>query len=118
MSETVNQEALTRLLKSAPKHFQKRTGEMEKLSDDALNKVAGGYIEPDNFQAKGWEICCNNCGASGYYDFEIVRDSSMLHVTEYRCNRCGYNFVVDGMDGGVWEKSSFLYWCNNEGIVY
>lgn len=71
-----------------------------KISDDMLASVTGGYIESDGWAA-GWEITCPNCGASSYGMFDIWNESDIDCISGYKCRLCGKEFGIDQM-GRIW----------------
>ena len=67
------------------------------LQVDELDKVTGGYKEGDStLQSHGLEVYCPNCLNSdpGKIGERVLNDDE-LHTTEYHCNACGTDFVVD-----------------------
>ncbi len=67
------------------------------LSDEEMNDIVGGYKEGDkNLQSYGLEVYCPNClnSDSGKIGERVYNDPE-LHTTEYHCNACGTDFVVD-----------------------
>ena len=103
-------------LKSQAKYFKRSQGGAQRLSDESLDQVNGGFQEWEDLASKGWEITCGSCGSSNWQDFSVGRNSSFLGFTEYTCNHCGFNFVMDGQDGGYWPMEAFKILCRQEGL--
>ncbi len=64
----------------------------EKLNDEDLDKVAGGYWEYDGYATDFW-IECPNCHRKKREDFNTWMDHEQ-RVDQFRC-KCGYAFAVD-----------------------
>ena len=61
--------------------------EMEKLNQEALDKVAGGAAEPHAGNQ------CPNCGHQGYKCDRIYQDPYRFY-RKYTCPQCGHTFTV------------------------
>ena len=90
------------LLKNAMKIERRVTGR-QKLSDDQLEKVAGGFIEDDGWAA-GYEIVCPRCKADTKYSFNTFVMDNSVRLAGYECLNpaCRCVFGVD---------SAGNYWC-------
>ena len=93
------------------------TKTVEKLSDDELDDISGGFTETNKGLATfGYNIKCPNCGATAATAFEAGawQDKKMKSV-EYHCG-CGCKFVC--YDGYVIKKDRWVNLCNQKGYKY
>ena len=70
-----------------------------KISDDELSNVSGGYQEWGGYAA-GYEIKCPVCGRDQPGDFEYEEHND-ANVNGYKCV-CGHVFGVDS-NGAIWQ---------------
>ena len=87
------------LLENAKKTDRKAKA-FQKLGDDQLEEVSGGYWE-DAGWAEGYWIQCPKCGRSAKSSFYTEIIDNKEQVDGYEC-KCGYVFGVDSQ-GNYWE---------------
>ncbi|MCR5788794.1 MAG: bacteriocin [Lachnospiraceae bacterium] len=89
------------LLKNA-KMSDKTVKGMQKLSDDELKEVSGGFIEDEGYAA-GHEVHCPNCQADTKSSFITYIASDELKLDGYECQNpaCRFVFGVDYL-GRYW----------------
>ena len=94
------------------KQITKPEGEAApKLSEADLEKVAGGFYEPDvNMGAWQQWVQCPGCRASDISQFDVT-DNDFVYFTEYRCRVCGRRFLVDN-DGYTYDYDAVYSYGN------
>ncbi len=65
-----------------------------KVSDEEMEKVAGGYLERNGY-AWGYNISCPRCRRSEESNFETWIYDDVRGEDGFRCRNCGYTFTVD-----------------------
>ncbi len=90
------------LLQNARKIERRVTGR-HKLSDDQLEKVAGGFVEDEGWAA-GYEIVCPECGADTKCSFNTFVLDNSVRLAGYECLNpaCRFVFGVDS-EGSYWR---------------
>ncbi len=89
------------LLQNA-KNSGRKVTRRRKLSDDQLEKVAGGFLEDEGYAA-GHEILCPFCEADTKCSFDTFVLDSRAQIAGYKCLNpaCGCMFGVDAL-GNYW----------------
>ena len=85
------------LLQNARKIERRVTGR-QRLSDDQLEKVAGGFVEYEGWAA-GYEIVCPECGADTKCSFNTFVLDNSIRLAGYECLNPACRFVF-GVDSG------------------
>ena len=88
--------------------------EMEKMIDDELEKVSGGFVETGDLPTKGMEIVCPACGNDKYIVRGAYHDKKVDSV-EYHCSKHG-SFVC--YDGNVSWLADWKKLCAEKGYNY
>ncbi|MBO6132969.1 MAG: hypothetical protein J6P05_01385 [Lachnospiraceae bacterium] len=99
------------------KGIREEMGTMNKLSDDFLEDVNGGFQETNPALAtSGLEIACPNCHSTNKADFSksALMDNKTKSV-EYHC-KCGASFVC--YDGYTIPKSNWISLCKKKDYSY
>lgn len=92
---------------------------MEKLPDNMLEDVAGGYVEDlkEVYSYNYW-IECPYCGSSAKkIGMGTLKMDDNMHTVEYKCT-CGQSFVVDGDSGDIYGKKYWVDACKKFGYDY
>lgn len=102
MEKEKTERELKELLENAKIRSKKAVKGMQKVSDDELKDVAGGFIETEGYAA-GHEIQCPFCGADTKSSFITYIASDDLKLDGYQCLKpgCGCVFGVDRW-GNYW----------------
>ena len=67
----------------------------EKLSDENLEKISGGYIE-ESAPNYGDNVVCPNCGEDRESQITYAYDPTDPSTVEYHCYTCGRDFYYNG----------------------
>lgn len=74
------------------------------LDDGALDGVSGGFMETNkSLVSYGYNIACPFCGTEKAADFATgVLANSKEETVQYRCNKCGRDFIVYKRNGQLY----------------
>ena len=114
MNEVLTKEMLEKMKAEVPS-IQLKMKDGAKLSDDALEKVAGGFTE-SRFEKGAYtkNVVCPNCGEARW-EWISDNDNDYYSWTKYTCEWCSHTFIVYN-DGTTYDMNTVnTYFANNNG---